>query len=158
MSAATDVCKSRLEQFLRRELADWEGLPDGCAERDVGRWLPLRAGEGIAHLGSEMVEYRFRAAEVAGFPEPVRLHIRAGVLCLVRTGLWSTDHTECTRLLRALGDRHLACGHFRLASIQPINRRHPGNPRQNHRVRRNVQIKIHKTVQRNRHKTTRTSH
>jgi hypothetical protein len=104
VSAATDVCKGRLEQLLRRELAGWEGLPEGCAEQDVARWLPLRPGEGIAHLGTEMVEYRFRVAEAAGFTEPVRLHFRDGALCLVRTGLWSTDRTECGRLLRDLGD------------------------------------------------------
>ena len=99
-----DVCKGRLEQFLRRELAGWEGLSEGCAEQDVARWLPLRPSEGIAHLGSEMVEYRFRVAVAVGFTEPLRLHFRNGVLWLVRTGLWSTDRTECRRLLRDLGD------------------------------------------------------
>jgi hypothetical protein len=104
VTAPTNVCKDRLEQFLRRELAGWEGLPKKCAEQDVARSLPLRPGEGIAYLGSERVEYRFRVVEAVGFIEPVRLYFREGALCLVRTGLWSTERAECERLLRDLGD------------------------------------------------------
>jgi hypothetical protein len=104
MSAATEACKDRLEQFLRRNLAGWQGLPADCAELDIAQWLPLRPGEGITHLGSETIEYRFRVAEAPGFTAPPRLHFRDGVLFLVRTGLWSTDRTECTRLLRDLGE------------------------------------------------------
>lgn len=103
MSPAADLCQGRIEQLLRRELAGWEGLPQACAEQDIARWLPLRSGEGIVHLGSELVQYRFRAVEAAGFTEPVRLHFRDRALCLVRTGLWSTDRAECERLLRDLG-------------------------------------------------------
>jgi len=104
MSTGPDVCRGRLELFLHRELAGWEGLPEGCTEQDVARWLPLRQGEGIAHLGSERVEYRYRMAEVAGFTEPVQLYFRDQILCLVWTGLWSTDRTAGERLLQDLGD------------------------------------------------------
>ncbi|HLY03054.1 MAG TPA: hypothetical protein VKR56_11255 [Candidatus Cybelea sp.] len=98
------ACKYRLEQLLRKELADWQGLPEACAEEDVARSFPLRPGEGIAHFGSELVEYRFRVIESAGFTEPVRLYFRDATLRLVRTGLWSTDRAECAQLLRDLGD------------------------------------------------------
>jgi hypothetical protein len=104
MSEAANACKGRLEQFLRRELAGWHGLPEGCVAEDLPSWVKLRSGEGLAHFGSEIVEYRFRVAEAAGFAEPVRLYFRDGVLCLIRTGLWSTDWSVCERLLRELGD------------------------------------------------------
>jgi hypothetical protein len=104
VTAPTNVCKDRLDQFLRRELATLEGLPTTCTEQDVARSRPLRPGEGIAYLGSERVEYRFRVVEAVGFIEPVRLYFGGAALCLVRTGLWSTDRAECERLLRDLGD------------------------------------------------------
>jgi hypothetical protein len=104
VSATPSGCRGTLARILRRDLAGWEGLPDGCTERGIARWLPLRAGEGIAHLGSERVEYRFRAAETSGFSETVRLYFRDGTLRLVRTGLWSTEQVECDRVLRELGD------------------------------------------------------
>jgi hypothetical protein len=104
MSTATDVCRIRLERFMRRELADWDGLPQECSERDLEQWLPLRPGEGIVHLGSDIVEYRFRvAADTVGFPEPVRFHFSGGALSLIRTGIWSFDRAECERLLQHLG-------------------------------------------------------
>ena len=104
MSATTDACKGRLEQLLRRDLTGWEGLSEGCAEQDIAQWLPLRPGEGLAHLGSDAVEYRFRVAEAHGLIEPVRLYFSDRTLCLARTGLWSTDRIECERVLRDLGD------------------------------------------------------
>ncbi|MUL47008.1 hypothetical protein FZI85_03545 [Mycobacterium sp. CBMA293] len=90
---------------MRRKLASWAGLPAGCVEHDVERWLPLRPGEGIAHFGSAVTEYRFRvAAEAADFPELVRLYFRDSELSLVRTGIWSFDRDECTQLLNHVAD------------------------------------------------------
>jgi len=99
-----DGRKDRLEQFLRRDLAGWKGLLAGCTEQEIARWLPLRPGEGTARLGTDRVEYRFRSIEAPGFTEPLRLHFRDGTLRLARTGLWSTDRTECERLLKDLGE------------------------------------------------------
>jgi hypothetical protein len=99
-----DPRRSRIEQFLRRDLADWVGLPEGCSEENLERWLSLRPGEGIVQLGTEIVTYRFRVVEAAGFAEPVRLHFREGELRLIRTGLWSKDRRECEQMLRDLGD------------------------------------------------------
>ena len=104
MSADLSPCRSRLEQFLRRDLEGWNGLPHGCAEQEISRWLPLREGEGIVHLGVEMIGYRFRVAETVGFGEPVRLYFQDGTLSLVRTGLWSVDRADCDRLLQVLGE------------------------------------------------------
>ena len=104
MNAEADTCKEHLEQFMRRDLAGWMGLSGQCAEHDVARWLPLREGEGVARLGSDMIEYRFRVTEAGGYAEPVRLMFHDAALCLVRTGLLSTKRTECQRLLHDLGD------------------------------------------------------
>jgi hypothetical protein len=93
-----------LEQFIRRDLVGWMGLSGTCAEPDVARWLPLREGEGVVRLGSEMIDYRLRVTEATAFAEPVRLLFRDATLCLVRTGMLSTDRAECERLLRDLGD------------------------------------------------------
>jgi len=68
MSESANACKGRLEQFLQRELAGWNGLPEGCVLEDLPRWLKLRSGEGLAHFGSDIVEYRFRVAEPAASP------------------------------------------------------------------------------------------
>ncbi|MUL63096.1 hypothetical protein BOO86_01355 [Mycobacterium sp. CBMA 234] len=90
---------------MRRELASWDGLPAGCLEHDIEEWLPLRPGDGIAHFGSGITEYRFRvAAETADFPEPVRLYLCDDELMLIRTGVWSFDRDECVRLLDQFGN------------------------------------------------------
>lgn len=105
MSDATDACRIRVEQFMRRELAQWDGLPNGCFEQEIQRWLQLRPGVGIAHLGSDVVEYRFRAvADAAGFHDPVRFYFLGAELSLIRTGVWSFDRAECERLLQHLGE------------------------------------------------------
>jgi hypothetical protein len=104
MSEAANACKVRLAQFFRRELAGWHGLPQQCVAEDLPDSVTLRSGEGLAHFGTDVVEYRFRVAETASFTEPVQLYFDGGTLCLIRTGLWSTDRSVCQRLLRELGD------------------------------------------------------
>jgi hypothetical protein len=104
VNATADACRSQLEQLLRRDLTGWEGLSHGCTEQDISQWLPLLPGEGLAHLGSDAVEYRFRVVEAGGLIEPVRLYFSDRTLCLARTGLWSTDRIECERVLQGLGD------------------------------------------------------
>jgi hypothetical protein len=104
MTEAANACKGRLEQFFRRELAGWHGLPQQCVAEDLPNSVKLRSGEGLAHFGTAIVEYRFRVADTAGFTEPVRLYFGDGALRLIRTGLWSTDRSVCQGLLRELGD------------------------------------------------------
>jgi hypothetical protein len=104
MTAPINVLRDRLEQFLRREVVEWEGLPAKCTEQDLEVWLSLSSGEGIAHLGTDGVQYRFRTVEAIGFTEPVRLYFRGETLRLVRAGLWSSNRLECERVLRSLGD------------------------------------------------------
>jgi hypothetical protein len=102
MIEANQSCKARLRQFLRNELADWSGLPSNCAETDVVQWVSTHPGEGVAHLGSEAIEYRFRAVQP---PEPdavVRLYFRDAVLHLVRTDYGSADRAVHARLLKSL--------------------------------------------------------
>lgn len=103
MSVSPQSCQHQLAYILSRDLNAW-GLTDGCTEQSVAQWLPLLAGEGIAHLGTEMVEYRFRVAEAPGFSESLRLYFRHDTLRMVRTGLWSTDRVQTDRMLRNLGD------------------------------------------------------
>lgn len=104
MNALTGVCKHRLEQFLRRDLSEWTGVPEACSEADVVNWLNPRPGEGLTHLGTDVIPYRFRVTEAAGFDEPIRVYFRDGALSLVRTGLWSSDREECDRVLKELGE------------------------------------------------------
>ena len=104
MSRPTNECQRRLGQFLRKELAGWMGLPVGCTAQAVAGWLPIRPGEGTANLGGDLVAYRFRALEAAGFTEPVRLYFHEGNLALVRSGLWSADRDECARLVKDQGE------------------------------------------------------
>lgn len=104
MNPANNPCPQTLAQFLSRDLAGWRGLTEGCSFQDVASCVPLLPGEGVARLGTDIVEYRFRAAETAGFTEPVRLYFQDDLLALVRSGVWSFDRAECARLLRELGD------------------------------------------------------
>ncbi len=91
-------------RLLERRLADWSGLGEGCREADLARSLPLREGEGMAHLGSGAEEYRFRVMAPPGFVDAVFLYFRGDVLALVRTDYWSLDAAECAALLEALGE------------------------------------------------------
>ena len=54
------ICKQRIEEFLRRDLGHWAGLPAGCGEGDVTSWLPFLEGSGVDRRGAEGVEYTFR--------------------------------------------------------------------------------------------------
>jgi hypothetical protein len=105
MSTTPGLCKVQLDLLLLgRDLDGWKGLPEGCSEDDLARWFSLRPGEGMVYLGSEMVAYRFRMADVQGLAEPVQLCFQGETLHLVRTGPWPADPAACRRLLQRLGE------------------------------------------------------
>jgi len=103
VSVTVERCRVPLSRFLSRELSDWRGLPSHCRERDLEALFPLRPGEGATRLGVDLVSYRFRVLEWPGLLEPVHLLFASDILRMLRTGLWSTDRSECDRLLGELG-------------------------------------------------------
>ena len=96
-------CEEAISRLLRHCLSDWAGLPQDCPEATLLNALPLSQGIGLARLGVDVIEYRFRAIAAPDFTEPVRLYFLSGMLRLVRTGLWSADPNVSASLLNDFG-------------------------------------------------------
>jgi hypothetical protein len=97
-------CRKNIQQFLDRNLKQWNGLISGCQESTLQTWLPFNPGEGRTHLGAELVTYRFRLLSSPGFGAGVRFYFDQNLLALMGTEYWSFDRQECVKLVQQLGE------------------------------------------------------
>jgi hypothetical protein len=97
-------CKTVIQQFLDRSLESWTGLPTGCREEELAKWLAFNQGQGVTRRGSDHVAYTFRSLPYPGFIEGAFFYFDQGVLSFISTDYWSFDREECARAMRQLGE------------------------------------------------------
>lgn len=99
-----NACEENLRQFLSRRIEQWTGLNTNCEKSEVLALFAFNEGEGVAHYGTNNVEYQFRALRYEGFFEQVYFYFSGDQLSHIAAEFWSFDSQVCADILRHLGE------------------------------------------------------
>jgi hypothetical protein len=85
------------------QICEWTGIRPDCTESEITAAFSFNAGEGVAHCGTEHIEYRFRSLPAEGFSEGVFFYFVGHCLSHISADYWSFDRRECSNIFRCLG-------------------------------------------------------
>jgi hypothetical protein len=96
-------CKRSIDTYLKRDIAAWRGLPDGCNRPELLSSFHFNEGQLSTRLGEQPFEYTSHSLCHPAFAQPIFFAFDRDQLRCISSDFWSLDPELCQITLRTLG-------------------------------------------------------